>query len=247
MEQQQILTMLFDQDEITWQNIIYDLVKTEQMDPWDVDISLITQKFLEKLRDLKDMDFRISGKILLASSILLRIKSNRLLTYDISAWDALMNSVGEIEEENLLLDEGVGYGTASIAMQAALFPRTPQPRKRKVSVYDLINALEKAIGVQTRRSMYKSYVPQIQIPHNSLDMNLLIKDMYKRIVIFFKGNKKKLTFSELVPESETKEDKVLTFIPLLHLDNERKIDLLQTEHFSEIEVKLVKKARAVGV
>lgn len=246
MEQQQLLTMLFDQDEITWQNIIYDLVKTEQMDPWDIDISLITQKFLEKLRELREMDFRISGKILLASAILLRIKSNRLLTYDISAWDALMNSVSEIEEENLLLDDGVGYGTASIAMQAALFPRTPQPRKRKVSVYDLINALEKAIGVQTRRDMHKNYSPQIEIPMKKLDMNLIIKDMYKRIVAYFKGNKKRLIFSELVPESETKEDKVLTFIPLLHLDNDRKIDLLQTEHFSEIEVKLVKKTKVVG-
>jgi chromatin segregation and condensation protein Rec8/ScpA/Scc1 (kleisin family) len=192
------------------------------------------------------MDFRISGKIVLASAILLRIKSNRLLMYDISAWDALMKSVDEIEEENLLFDDVQGYGTASIAMQAALVPRTPQPRKRKVSVYDLIGALEKALGVQTRRILYKNNIPVMNIPQKQLDMTLIIKDMYKRIVAYFKKSNSKLTFSQLVSDSETKEEKVLTFIPLLHLDNDKKIDLLQQDHFSEIEVKLVKSAKAAG-
>ena len=34
-------------DEITWQTIIFDLVKSEQMDPWDIDISLLTQKYID--------------------------------------------------------------------------------------------------------------------------------------------------------------------------------------------------------
>jgi len=35
----QIYDMLLKESEITWQDIIYDLIKKEQMDPWDVDIS----------------------------------------------------------------------------------------------------------------------------------------------------------------------------------------------------------------
>ena len=48
---------------------------------------------------------------------------------------------------------------------------------------------------------------------------------------------KRLTFSQLVP-SNTKEDKIYTFIPLLHLTTQRKIDLTQQEHFGEIEIML---------
>ena len=32
-----------------------------------------------------------------------------------------------------------------------IYPRTPQPRKRKVSVFDLVQALEKALEVENRR------------------------------------------------------------------------------------------------
>ena len=46
----------------------------------------------------------------------------------------------------------------------------------------------------------------------------------------------KLSFSKLLPPRAKKEDKVFTFIPLLHLTNQRKIDLEQREHFGDIEV-----------
>ena len=36
--QDKLYEMLINEDEITWQSIIYDLIKTEQMDPWDINI-----------------------------------------------------------------------------------------------------------------------------------------------------------------------------------------------------------------
>lgn len=38
--------------------------------------------------------------------------------------------------------------------------------------------------------------------------------------------------------SQKKEDKIFTFIPLLHLTNQRKVNLEQKEHFGEIEIML---------
>ena len=49
--------------------------------------------------------------------------------------------------------------------------------------------------------------------------------------------RKRLTFKELLP-SESKQDKVYTFIPLLHLSNQQKVDLEQAEPFGDIHVKL---------
>ena len=76
--QDRLFEMLMQRDEITWQTIIYDLIRTEQMDPWDIDISLLTQKYIETVNKLQEMNFFISGKVLLASAILLRIKSYKL-------------------------------------------------------------------------------------------------------------------------------------------------------------------------
>ena len=48
-----IFSLLTQQEDITWQAILYDLVRKEGMDPWDVDISLIAQRYIHLLKELK--------------------------------------------------------------------------------------------------------------------------------------------------------------------------------------------------
>lgn len=242
--QEKIFSILFDQDEITWQSIIYELVRTEQMNPWDIDVSLLSQRYIGMLKKLKELDFRISGKVLLAAAILLRIKSDRLLGHDIDAFDRMFSSD---EEEGFYeeLESEMKAGAVNLEDQR-LIPKTPQPRKRKVSVYDLVDALQKALKVRRRRILQTIPTKKIEVPQKKMDISEVIKRIYSQIVDFFRFNKTKLTFTQLVP-SEKKEDKVLTFIPLLHLTTQRKINLFQKEHFGEIEVRLNKQiAKELG-
>ena len=76
--QDRLLNMLMQENEITWQTIIYDLVKSEQMNPWDIDVSVLSQKYLETIKQLQEHNFFISGKIILDAAILLKIKSIKL-------------------------------------------------------------------------------------------------------------------------------------------------------------------------
>jgi len=241
--QDRIFSILFKEDELTWQNIIYDLVRVEGMNPWDIDVSEISYKFLELLKKLREMDFRISGKVVLASALLLKLKSDRLLEDDIAAFDSLMSSVddpGDLLDE-LSLDE-TGPKREKI-LAPGLMPRTPQPRKRKVSVYDLIGALEKALEVEWRRPVYVEPKVKIRMPKNFVDMGELIQDVYHKVEAYYGEPEKshRLTFSELIP-SDSKEDKVYTFIPLLHLENQRKVDMIQDIHFGEIGIEMRKNA-----
>ena len=50
-------------------------------------------------------------------------------------------------------------------------------------------------------------------------------------------HKPTLTFDELVPSRE-RADRIMTFIPLLHLDGQQKIDLQQDKPFGTIHIKL---------
>lgn len=242
--QEKIFSMLFDEDEITWQSMIYDLVKTEGMDPWDVDVSLLSVKFLDMLKKLKEMDFRISGKIVLASAILLKIKSNKLLTEDINALDSLI--AGNQEEMDLLDELGMDEeGTRTRRGKfdgPKLMPKTPQPRKRKVSIYDLVKALEKALEVNYRRPPVIRNKTKARAPQKGIDISSIIKDVYDKVNDHYKGKvskEKTLSFSQLIP-SESKEDKVFTFIPLLHLENQERVELEQEDHFKEIMISLIK-------
>lgn len=239
--QERIFSLLFEEDEITWQNIIYDLIRTEGMNPWDIDVSLIAHKFIEMLKKLKEMDFRISGKIVLASAILLKLKSNRLLEEDITALDSLLSS---LDDPSDLLDELPLEYPHDIKEKERpkLMPRTPQPRKRKVSVYDLVQALEKAFEVDNRRPVYVEPKVRIKAPEKGVDITEVIRDVYQKVESHYNGqpeeNPQKLTFSQLIP-SDSKEDKVFTFIPLLHLESQQRVDMKQKLHFGEIHINLL--------
>ncbi|MFH1210360.1 MAG: segregation/condensation protein A [archaeon] len=233
--QDRLFQMLIQEDEITWQTIIYDLIRTEQMDPWDIDISLLTQKYIETVNKLQEMNFFISGKVLLASAILLKIKSHKLMEEDIAGFDSYLFNTGEEELSLGDLEEVHRLGKDELPK---LTIKTPQTRKRKVSIQDLMNALQKALEVNQRRVVRKMREERgytmPQIPERKVEVSKLIKDIYDKIMGFFQ-QREPVTFTRLVP-SDRKEDKILTLLPLLHLDTQGKINLVQKEHFGEIEI-----------
>jgi len=238
-----LFNLIFEQEEVNWQTILMELVKAEGMNPWDIDVSEIANKYIEVVRKLRETNLRISGKVILASALLLSVKSKRLLGKELDELDRLFaqsketDEYADFEEVDLLQP----YGTENEDLRRVIFPRTPQPRKRKVSVYDLMGALEKAMKVRHRRLMRK--LPEarqkIKIP-DAVDVTEIIVKVYKQIKDYFSKNDGKLTFSKLLP-AEDKESKVFTFIPLLHLETERRINLLQEKHFDEIEIEMLRK------
>ena len=236
--QDRIYDMLLKEDEITWQNIIYDLIKTEQMNPWNIDISLLANKYIETVQRLKEANFFISGKVILASALLLRIKADKFLTEDIAGFDSFLFKSNEGEQLDDFIDDDQIREEVKIPKLAI---KTPLARKRKVSVNDLIEALQRALEVNKRkvlRRLEERANVNLAVPERKVDITKLIRDVYEKILDFFKV-KEKVTFNELVM-SDKKEDRIMTFIPLLHLDNQLKIDLQQKEHFGEIEIRKLK-------
>ncbi|MBR9692906.1 segregation/condensation protein A [Candidatus Woesearchaeota archaeon] len=243
--QEQIFQILFENDELTWKQIIFGLIESEEMDPWDIDISLISHKFIEMLKTLKQMDFRISGKIVLASAILLKMKSKRLVEEEVAALDQLISSADDPIDmgffEEFPMDGAILLGDQPFKKaKPKLVPRTPQPRKRKVSVYDLVEALEKALETDAKRvRSIPKLIKEAKVPRDHVDMSALLRAVYDQVNGHYKAESPAvLTFDDLIP-SEEKEDKVLTFIPLLHLDFQRKVDVRQKQHFGQINVHLL--------
>ncbi|MCK5283328.1 MAG: segregation/condensation protein A, partial [Nanoarchaeota archaeon] len=170
---EKILNIILKENEITWQTIIYDLINSEQMDPWNVDISLLTQKYIEMIKSLKEHDFRVSGKVLLAAALLLKIKSNKWIKEDIANLDSLFSSAEEDMDD--LLDGLEEDYQPRETVDAELIPKTPQPRKRKVSIYDLVAALDKALEVKHRRVLRDVPILDVKIPVKKKDISEVIR------------------------------------------------------------------------
>ncbi|PIN73890.1 hypothetical protein COV20_02120 [Candidatus Woesearchaeota archaeon CG10_big_fil_rev_8_21_14_0_10_45_16] len=239
--QQKIFDMLLEEEEISWKNILYDLVKSEQMDPWDINITLLTQKYIEVIKEMQVHDLRVSGKIILAAAVLLKLKCNHLLDKDISRLDALMNpaeDLEDLEDEMFLGVEGHPRGDKE---QYKLIPRNPQPRNRKVSIHDLVNALQHAL-ITKKRVLEKIKPVHFNMPERKIDIMEVIRDVYHKIQYYSDKDKTdNITFTRLLPPRAGRQEKVYTFLPLLHLENQKRINMQQPEAFSEINVRLLRK------
>lgn len=233
-----IFDIIFEGDEVTWQALLKESVKSGEMDPWDIDISKLTHEYIDMIKKMQGDNLRISGKVILAAAILLRIKSTKLLEEDVAGFDALLAD----NEDELLYEDGVMAPQIdrTIYRNLKLYPRTPQPRKKKVSIYDLIEALQKALEVSKRREMrQKVELPEFVVPELEFDIDEVITKLQKQIADWFSEKKETLTFTHLVPD-DNREGRMFTFIPLLHLTNSRHIDLEQDTHLGEIRIKVAK-------
>lgn len=234
VQQEQMHSLLFSR-ELGWQEIIYDLINTEQLDPWNIDIVVLTNKYLEKIMEMEENDFFVSSKVLLAASLLLRIKSEILLNrYMKSIDDILFNRRDESRKafERLELDDGV----------PELIPRSPMPRFKKVTLQELMESLSKAIKTENRR-IKKVIINKNALRESSISMpkgkTISIKDKIKEV--FEKINKhlnssisKKMKFEHLA--GTEKDEKIACFYPILQLENNNKLWLEQEAHFDEIHI-----------
>ncbi len=247
MENNSILQVIFKENEITWKEMLLNLVKTNQLDPWDVDIKVLTKEYFKLVKKLKEHDLKVSGKVILAAAILLKIKSERLLEEDIAFFDNLMNSVSEeeieefyneLEYENYNFEENLENDE-----KPELIPRLPQLKKRRVSVYELIEILEETLEKPVKKKVVvNTKKADIKIPEIKVDMGKLILSLSEKITSLFKKNNNKILFDNLLI-GDSKEDKILTFLPLLHLAHvdHRLIDLEQKQQFSDIYIVKPKK------
>lgn len=231
--QEQIHGILFNR-ELGWQEIIYDLINTEQLDPWDINISLLADKYLERIENMPEVDFFVSSKVLLAASLLLRIKSEVLLNKYLKSIDEILFEKKELKKhllERIELDEDI----------PELVLRTPLPRFKKVTLKELMESLGKAITTENRRInkvlLTNNAIREtsFSLPKKTFKLKDKIKEIYSRISSHFTINESqhKISFNQFATSND---EKIISFSPLLHLEHQKKLWLEQEAHFEEIYI-----------
>ncbi|MBU0959011.1 MAG: hypothetical protein KKB31_03640, partial [Nanoarchaeota archaeon] len=192
-------------------------------------------KFLIKIQDLEEADFFVSSKVLLAAAILLRIKSEIILSKYIHSIDDILfggKETKKYELERIELDEQI----------PELVPRSPIPRFRKVTLEELMESLNKAIKTENRRidkEVIKTNAIRevgISLPKKTINIRDRIRDIHKNLIDYFKKNNdsKKISYSDFI--GKERDERIIAFSPLLHLENQKKVWLSQDNHFEEIYI-----------
>jgi hypothetical protein len=103
-------------------------------------------------------------------------------------------------------------------------------------------SLGKAIATENRRIrkvvLSKQYEREAEavMPKHNINLKDRIADIYQKLLGLFEKREEKLAFSEIC--GKTKEERIYSFVSLLHLDNQQKVWLEQSNHFDEIWILL---------
>jgi len=246
-----IFNIVFDEDDVKWQSIIYQLVRSGKVNPWDVDISKFTNEYMQIIDKLKQMNFRVSGKVVLAAAILLKLKTQHLgLNEFILLTEDPEEELEHSEDEYMDPDEEKLIKLAKHIKDVKkkrydIEPKLIGPRRRKVTVFELVGALKKALEVDERRTTkkvkFEQDTPKKEYEVKKNDILLKIRDVYKRLRLEVgKSTGSIVPFDKLVP-TQGKKETIWTFIPLLHLASSSKVWLHQNESFGNINVEIIEK------
>jgi chromatin segregation and condensation protein Rec8/ScpA/Scc1 (kleisin family) len=211
-------------------------------------LSILAKKYLETIQQLQELEegtFHVSSKVLLAAAILLRLKSEILRDNIKDIDEILFENKKKLRDELVHNPQIITIDEEDIPL---IMPRTPLPRARKVTLPELMAALDKAINTEHRRIKKNFAVNRARhtidlaiFPKFTFNLTKRIQNLFQKIKEIFAGNKQqKLTFSQLAPQND-KVEKIGVFLPLVHLDHQQKVYLKQDTAFSDIEVYLRKK------
>jgi segregation and condensation protein A len=214
-----------------WKSILYDLVGTEKMDPWSINISELAEKYLQKINALESTDLRIPANAILCSAILLKIKSRIL-------------KVTHIEDEEELLEkkkmEAEREKDLRLLEQLPELKAIHKMKEGKVTLDELVDQIEAMLEKTKKKKSDTRFLdrPEFHLPITNFNIDEKMNEVYTCITE--KADSQGMTlFRHLVKENNTTEI-VETFIPVLFLANNGKINAWQDEFFGEIFLQILK-------
>lgn len=203
----------------SWEQIIFHLIESENLDPNDVDLEILAKSFVNYINKLEELDFHIPAKMIIIAAVLLRMKSDKLGFEK----DLVMP---EVEQKPEPIEK--------IETLPLSVPLRRQPR-RKVSVQELIEALRRIVETKERKER-KFMRMQDRIEIAEEDVTERIDRLYSKIAwVLDRLYGSPLPFSKLVGDWKRK-NVVKNFIPLLQLAHQGKLDIEQEDWFKEIMI-----------
>jgi len=211
--------------------ILVELAKNGKIDPWNIDIVHVTDTFLNKIEEFQQMDLRISGRTLLYSCVLLRMKSTGLFQEEEEIEEAFSEDEEDYEEE-FNIDE----------FNMPLLP-VRRSARRPVTLKELIDELKKAEKDVIKRKEYlrsESSRRYIDVELTTEDVMNIAHDeaILKRtgtlleLLRQFFNKREFVTLDDIFALGDS--DKIMDYITLLFLASMKEIILYQEKIYETL-------------
>ena len=231
--------------------ILVNMAKSGKVDPWNIDIVDITDKYLAQLFQMKAQNLRLTGRALLFAAVLLKLKSNILEGIDVCDFEC------PPEEDFDYTDDYDEFGQSEqeyistnnvVSLEEVLERRTSVKlnHSRVVTLKDLIRQLQFYEEMERKRSLKNAHERAKRRVRSyarlSADdiINLAHDEYIENGVLKLKENLARIFEHEEKIELKTLTllgmDKISAYISLLFLTSESDYDLQQDEFYGDLYV-----------
>ena len=215
-------------------DLLLHLIREHKLDIFDIPIALITEKYLETLRTMREIDLDIAGEFLVMASTLAHIKSRLLLPRQEALGEVEAEEQGDPRAElvrRLLEYQKYREAAETLARQDILdrnvfarrVPEEMVPLEegelgvKEISVFKLIDALDRVL---------KAASPEIQ--HEVVRDRISLSDTIHRIADRLR-TEGQVGFFSLFEGQRQRHQIVITFLAVLEMAKLRLIRLFQEE------------------
>jgi len=243
--------------------VLIDLAQKGEINPWDVQVIEIIDRFLAELNlkeshtiDILDQDLSHSGQVMLWASMLVLLKADTL------------EKLGqkEIENEEIYIEEDLENTIRKRHLQSNLEQQIKRrtsalpPRKRRVTLSEFITQLQDiekelkkasnlhGLNLNKKRKYTKKQALKTitEIAHDenltqlAQDLNIFLTKNLSRI----SETPEQIKLEQLVTswsqyQETPKKDKVGVFWALLLLSSHSKVELSQEEFYQDIDIQIL--------
>ncbi len=233
--------------------ILVSMAKAGKIDPWNVDIIDVTDKYLAHICEMKSQNLRLTGRTFLFAAVLLKLKSNVLEGNEgiLQIGEPDYTEGLEYDDDGFIVeypDEDFTPSSNIVSIDDVLQRRTSVRlnRNRVVTLRDLIRQLQFYEKLEKKQSLqqaherakrrvqsYSRFTPDdiINLAHEEYIEDCILKLKENLTQIFEREDKIELKELTLLGM-----DKISAYIALLFLTAETDYDLTQDEFYSDLYV-----------
>lgn len=218
-------------------DLLLHLIKQSKMDIENIELSKITEQYLEIMSTLPELDLEKASEFIEVAATLIEIKSKALLPKLIES-----EEIDEEDPEALLLQRLQEYKLFKETSEKLKtienvdrFYKEPEEEANKfrivlkdMSLDLLLNAFTNVLTKVTK--IETEHEPK-QIAKEKFTVTQKIASIKDALII-----KSKIMFSELFNESISRDEIITTFMALLELLKLQEIKCVQTDEFRDIEI-----------
>ncbi len=221
-------------------DLLLDLIKKNEMDIYNIPITVITRQYLDYLETLKSLDLEVAGEFIVMAATLIHIKSKMLLPQEVIQEEDDSGQDPRSELVRKLLE----YQAFKEAARELGFLQTERGKvfTRQITDYYLSDLSAEDVGIDTFSANFYDLLAAFQkvlthhgreAMHEVYEQVVSIEDKITNIKNLF-THRNTVRFFDLFSERWTKNELIATFLALLEIVRMKIAVVKQDSQFEDI-------------